>query len=226
MSWVGGWMDGQVDGRIHLIINKAVSEHFVWRHVLLGIDNAYCLIGPTKHHLSIKIRATCKALRWNFINYFKQAAQKNQSTDFIGFHIICLCSGSLKWHFSPSQYHLFSHLTNIDIFSPRVVNFSLRLYPPFGVWTWGSAHFRESETPSSLVSEEPCVDHKPGLLLPRAASKGTLQGDEEGAWPGGFFQEKAGKQTLEDSLQDLDVGQRPQERAHGPQSNTQGSSAS
>lgn len=169
-----------------------------------------------------RLGATCKALRWNFINYFKQAAQKNQSTDFIGSHIICLCS-----FWQPEMTFLSQPISplfplNKHRYFSQSCQFQLGV-SSFGVWTWGSALQRIRNT-ILLVSEEPCVDHKPDYCFLGQLQKAHRRWEEEPGL-GAFFRRRAGKQTLEDLLQDLDAGQRPRTSSWASEYYT-GSSAS
>lgn len=142
--------------------------------------------------------------------------------DFIGspHYMFMLFLAAWKWHFSPSQYHLFSHLTNVDIFFPPEL--SISAWDCILLWCVDMrvCLLQRIRNTILLVSEEPCVDHKPDYCFLGQLQKAHRRW-EEGAWPGGFFQGKSWEADLGGSSSRSGRWTESQERAHGPQSNTQ-----
>lgn len=155
-GWMNGWTSEWSDTRI---INKAVSEPFVWRHMFWALTMHTASLGQ-QNIISIKIRSYMQGSQMKFHKLFQPGSSEESDYGFywLSTLYVMLFLAAWKWCFSPSQYHLFSHLTNIDIPPPSPsCQFQLEIVSSFGVCTWGSAHFRESETPSSWCQKSPVL---------------------------------------------------------------------
>ena len=156
---LGGWMNGWTSGWSDTwIINKSVSEHFVWRHVFGALTMHTASLGQ-QSIISIKIRSYMQGSQMKFHKLFQPGSSEESDYGFYWLSTLYVYAlfGSLKMTFLSQPISPLFPLNKHWYFFPQSCQFQLEIVSSFGVWTWGSAHFRESETPSSWCQKSPVL---------------------------------------------------------------------